>query len=280
MAGTSTEDLIRLMVGRALESTYPKHDVELGSVVLDVKHVTCERLGVTDVSLAVRRGEIVGLAGLVGAGRTQFAEALFGLAPIDGGEVYLDGRRVQIDSPDDAVRAGLAYVPEDRRRHGVVLAMPIASNVTLASLRRVSTRGFLRFRAELKAALEYIERFRIKAPSAETATKNLSGGNQQKVALARWLMTEPKVLILDEPTQGIDVGAKAEIYQLIGELARRGLGILMISSDMPEVLGLSDRVAVMAKGRIAGVLAREQATPFSVLELALGHTTGREATLQ
>jgi rhamnose transport system ATP-binding protein len=226
-----------------------------------------------DISLAVRRGEILGLAGLIGSGRTQFAEALFGLAPVEAGEVYVDGRRVLIHSPDHALRAGLAYLPEDRRRHGVILDMSVAANTTLASLRRISTRGFLRFSAEQEAAMDFMKRLRIKTPAADTAAKNLSGGNQQKVALARWLMTEPKVLILDEPTQGIDVAAKAEIYQVVGELARRGLGILMISSDMPEVLGLSDRLAIMTKGRISGILRREEATPHAVLELALGHAT-------
>lgn len=280
MQETSSDDLIRLMVGRVLESTYPKHDVKLGAAALEVRNLSCRQLGVTDISLSVRRGEIVGLAGLVGSGRTQFAEALFGLAPADAGEIYVDGNRAGIHSPGDATRAGLAYVPEDRRRHGVILDMSIAANTTLASLRRVSSRGFLRFRAERKAAREFIDRLRIKSPSAEIAVKNLSGGNQQKVALARWLMTDPKVLILDEPTQGIDVGAKAEIYQLIGGLAHRGLGILLISSDMPEVLGLSDRVAVMAKGRIAGILTRDEASPFRVLALALGHAAAGEAMRQ
>jgi rhamnose transport system ATP-binding protein len=280
MADTTSEDLIRLMVGRALKSTYPKHDVEIGPVVLEVRNLSSKHTGVVDVSLTVRRGEIVGLAGLVGSGRTQFAEALLGLTTPDKSEVILDGRRVQIQNPSDAVRAGLAYVPEDRRRHGVILDMSVASNVTLPSLRRISNCGFLRFGTEWNAAREFVERFRIKTPSVEAPTKNLSGGNQQKVALARWLMTDPKVLILDEPTQGIDVGAKAEIYRLIGELARRGMAILMISSDMPEVLGLSDRVAVMSNGRIAGVLARMEATPYSVLELALAHATAGGETLQ
>jgi rhamnose transport system ATP-binding protein len=270
MAETTSADLIRLMVGRELASTYPKHDVELGAVALDVRNLTCKRFGVRDISLAVHHGEIVGLAGLVGSGRTQFAEALFGLAPIDGGEIYVDGRSVLIHSPDDALRAGLAYLPEDRRRHGVILDMSVEANTTLASLRRISRRGFVRFSAERESAMEFIKRLRIKSPSPETATKNLSGGNQQKVALARWLMTEPRVLVLDEPTQGIDVAAKAEIYELIGDLARRGLGVLMISSDMPEVLGLSDRIAVMSKGRISGMLNRHEATPDAVLELALG----------
>jgi rhamnose transport system ATP-binding protein len=274
MTEMTSEDLIRLMVGRELQSAYPKHDIQLGPVTLDVRNLRCKRAGLVEASLTVRRGEIVGLAGLVGSGRTQFAECLFGLTPIDSGEIYLDGGRLRANSPNEASRAGLAYVPEDRRRHGVILEMSVAANCTLASLARISKRGLLQPRLEQKAVLELIEQLHIKAPSVASPAKNLSGGNQQKVALARWLMTEPKVLILDEPTQGIDVGAKAEIYHLIGEFARRGLAILMISSDMQEILGLSDRVAVMAKGRIVGVLAREEAAPNLVLELALGHVTG------
>jgi rhamnose transport system ATP-binding protein len=272
MQGVTTSELIRMMVGRDLDTVFPKHDVPLGETALEIRNLRCQRLGVKNVSLSVRRGEIVGLAGLVGSGRTQFAEALFGLAAIDGGEVFVNRQPVRIQSPADAVRLGLAYVPEDRRRHGVILELPISLNTTLASLDKVSSSGLLRLRAERNIAQEYKELLGVKAPSAETLAKNLSGGNQQKVALARWLMTEPKILILDEPTQGIDVGAKAEIYRLIGELAQKGLAILMISSEMPEILGMSDRVAVMVKGEIAAVLDRKDATPHSVLELALGHT--------
>jgi len=226
---------------------------------------------VENVSLAVRRGEIVGLAGLAGSGRTQFAEVLFGLAPRDGGEVLVDGKRVEIRSAADAVRLGIAYVPEDRRRHGVILKMAVAANTTLASLGSISKGGFLQFAKEKKTALGFISRLSVKTPSEDTPAGNLSGGNQQKVALARWLMTDPKILILDEPTQGIDVGAKTEIYRLIRQLAAKGLAILMISSETEEILGMSDRVAVMTKGRIAGILDRATATPYNLLELALGH---------
>jgi rhamnose transport system ATP-binding protein len=271
MQDVTTTELIRMMVGRELDSVFPKHDVKLGETALDVRNLRCRHLGVKRVSLSVRKGEIVGLAGLVGSGRTQFAEALFGLAPIDGGEVLVNGVPVRIDSPADAVRLGLAYVPEDRRRHGVILEMPVALNTTLASLDKVSTNGLLRLRAERGVAKEFKERLGIKAPSAQTLARNLSGGNQQKVALARWLMTEPKILILDEPTQGIDIGAKSEIYRLIGELAQGGLAILMISSEMPEILGMCDRVAVMVKGEIAAILDRKDATAHAVLELAIGH---------
>lgn len=280
MKGTSTHDLIRLMVGREVTAVFPKHHVELGDTALEVRDISCKRLGIRNVSLSVHRGEILGLAGLVGSGRTQFAEALFGLAPIDGGEVYVEGNRVRINSPADAVRFGFAYVPEDRRRHGVILDMSVATNATLASLNKLFKNGFLRFETEQKMAREFSQRLGVKTASIDTLAKNLSGGNQQKVALARWLMTDPKILILDEPTQGIDVGAKSEIYQLIVKLAENGLAILMISSETPEILGMSDRVAVMAKGEIVAILNREEATPYALLELALGHcpavTDGKE----
>jgi len=201
------------------------------------------------------------------------------LAPLDSGQVLLDGQPLAIQLPADAVKAGLAYVPEDRRRHGVILELSIAVNSTLASLRKISdAKGFLNSAAERQLANDSIAKLGVKAPSANTLVRNLSGGNQQKVALARWLMTEPKVLILDEPTQGIDVGAKSEIYQLIGRLAASGLAILMISSETPEILGLSDRIAVMAKGEIVGVLDRAEATPQLILEMALGHGRQEEQT--
>jgi rhamnose transport system ATP-binding protein len=263
--------LVRMMVGRELATVFPERNCTPGEEVLAVHNLSCTTRGVHDVSLTVRRGEVLGLAGLVGSGRTQFAETLFGLSPADGGRIYVEGKQVEITSPARAVDLGIAYVPEDRRRHGVVMDFPITLNSTLASLGRVSSGGFLQFQHEKELASEYYDRFRVKAPSIETPVKNLSGGNQQKVSLARWLMTEPRILILDEPTQGIDVGAKTEIYTLIGELAVRGLAILLISSELPEVLGVSDRIAVMHKGRIAGILGRKDAEPHLVMELALGH---------
>ncbi|HMF77852.1 MAG TPA: sugar ABC transporter ATP-binding protein [Bryobacteraceae bacterium] len=279
MNGTTNQDLIRLMVGREWKAEFPRSDAkmtgaELGDTMLEVKNITCKQLGVNDVSLTVRRGEILGLAGLVGSGRTQFAEALFGLAPLDGGEIYVNGQRAVIHSPVDALRLGLAYLPEDRRRHGVILEMSVAMNITLASLQKISNNGFLSAESERTKSEEFTQSLRVKTPSTETLAKNLSGGNQQKVALARCLMTDPKILILDEPAQGIDVGAKFEIYHLLEKLSRSGLAILMISSDTPEILGMCDRIAVMAKGRIAGVLHRQDATPFAVLDLALGHRAG------
>jgi rhamnose transport system ATP-binding protein len=275
MQEMTSAGLIRLMVGRELEAVFPKRTDRPGDTALDVRHLSCSRRGVHDVTLELRQGEVLGLAGLVGSGRTQFAETLFGLSLADGGTVHVDGKEVSITSPQRALELGLAYVPEDRRRHGVVMDFSIAYNATLASLEKISSNGFLQFDREEELSDEYYQRFRVKAPSVETPVRNLSGGNQQKVSLARWLMTEPRILILDEPTQGIDVGAKSEIYTLIAELAERGLAILLISSELPEILGMSDRIAVMHKGRITGILDAGEADAHRVMELALGHEGGQ-----
>jgi rhamnose transport system ATP-binding protein len=274
IADVDRAELIRLMVGREITTVFPKQEVPLGDVVLELRGVGCHAAGVGGVSLTVRAGEIVGLAGLVGAGRTELARVLFGLTPADAGEILLRGRPVVIDSPARAVALGIAYVPEDRRRHGVILNMPVAPNTSLAILKRISTLGWLDFAGERTLARSFVGRLGIKVASLDAPVSDLSGGNQQKVAVARWLATDPAVLILDEPTQGIDVGAKAEIHRLMGELADRGLAILMISSELPEVLGMSDRVAVMHAGTLAGVLDRTEATQEKVLALALGHAIG------
>jgi rhamnose transport system ATP-binding protein len=254
-----------------LSAVFPKTTVPLGETLFETKALCCRETGTRDVSLSVRAGEILGLAGLVGSGRTELAHVLFGHAPADSGQIFLGGNPVVIDSPRAAIDLGIAYVPEDRRRHGVVMEMPIAANTTLAVLRKISRGGLIDFAAERKLAGSFAQQFAIKAQSLDSAVATLSGGNQQKVALARWLATEPSVLILDEPTQGVDVGAKAEIHRLMGELAGRGLAIIMISSELPEILGMSDRIAVMHEGAVAGVLTREAATQEKVLELALGH---------
>jgi rhamnose transport system ATP-binding protein len=228
---------------------------------------------VRDVTLSVRAGEIVGLAGLVGAGRTELARTLFGLTPADRGEILVRGRPVSIREPADAIAEGIAYLPEDRRRHGVVLEMPISANLTLASLRRLSRFGAIDFERERGLAEEYVQRLGVKTPSLFAPVSTLSGGNQQKVALGRWLITDPSVLILDEPTQGIDVGAKSEIHMLMTKLAERGVAILMISSELPEVLGMSDRIAVMRGGAVVEVIDRAAATQEEILARALGHTS-------
>lgn len=252
MQGVTQAELIGLMVGRELSAVFPKKDVALGDVVFEVRG---------PVSFTVRAGEILGLAGLVGAGRTELAEAIFGLRPAPGIEVLLRGKPVR-----HAVAEGLAYVPEDRRHHGLIMEMPIAENITLASLRGL----FLDFAAERALAEEYKDRLAVKAPSTRVRVDSLSGGNQQKVVIARWLATKPAVLILDEPTQGVDVGAKSEIHRIMGELAAQGLAVIMISSELPEILGMSDRIAVMRAGRIEGMLDRAEATQERVLALGLG----------
>ena len=269
--GFTRADLIRLMVGREISAIFPKRTVPLGEVVLETRGLGSRAAGVRDVSLSVRAGEILGLAGLGGSGRTEFAETLFGLTPPDAGQVLLNGSPVRIASPADAIhRHRIAYLPEDRPRHGVVLEMPIAANTSLADLRAVSRHGLLDAAAERGLARGFVERLRIKTDSLYTPAGALSGGNQQKVALARWLATKPALLILDEPTQGVDVGSKSEIHALMTDLAEEGVAILMISSELNEILGMSDRIAVMHAGSLAGILSRAEATQERILSLALG----------
>jgi rhamnose transport system ATP-binding protein len=265
-------ELIRLMVGRDINAIFPKRDVEIGEVVLETRGLTCHVRSLRNISLTVRRGEILGLAGLVGSGRTELAETLFGLSPADGGEILLNGRAVRIESPADAIDAGIAYLPEDRRQHGVVLEMPIAANASLAKLSALSPYGLIDFAAERMLARTFVQKLRVKTPSIYAEAGSLSGGNQQKVALARWLAIEPSLMILDEPTQGVDIGSKSEIHEMMVNLAEQGLAIVMISSELPEILGMSDRIAVMHGGVIAGVLARAEATQERILALALGHS--------
>jgi rhamnose transport system ATP-binding protein len=269
---TLTEaSLIKLMVGREVSAIYPSAESEPGDVVLSLRKLGCSFSGVRDVSLDVRAGEIVGLAGLVGAGRTELARILFGITPADGGEIILNSQRVTIRSPQEAVAHGIAYVPEDRRRHGVILEMPIAHNMTMAIHRRIFSSAWLRFGAERALALDFIRNLDVRTSGPEAPGGSLSGGNQQKVSLARWLATKPKLLILDEPTQGVDVGAKSEIHKIIRQLAKEGLAVLMISSDLPEILGMSDRIAVMRGGTIAAMLPGKS-NAHTVMTAALGQT--------
>jgi rhamnose transport system ATP-binding protein len=268
-AGLTRQALIALMIGRELSAVFPKRPVPHGDIAIDVRGIRNRAAGLRDISFSVRRGEIFGVAGLVGSGRTQLAETLFGLTPPDAGDILRDGTPVSIDSPAAAIAAGIAYVPEDRRQHGVVLDMSIAENASLASLDRVARNGLIDAAAEHRAAQAHVDRLRIKTSSVDDAVGTLSGGNQQKVALARWLSTTPSVLILDEPTQGVDVGSKAEIHDLMQQLAERGLAIIMISSELPEILGMSDRVAVMHAGGIRAILDRGEATQARVMALAL-----------
>jgi rhamnose transport system ATP-binding protein len=261
--------LIGMMVGREISAIFPKRDVPQGDTVIELRHVSNRTVGLRDISISARSGEILGVAGLVGSGRTQLAETLFGLTPADSGEILIGGAPVRITSPTQAIRLGVGYVPEDRSQHGVILDLPIAANTSLANLASVSRHGLINRNLESGLALRYLDQLRIKAPSIYTETGALSGGNQQKVALARWLAISPRILILAEPTQGVDVGSKSEIHSLMMDLAARGMAIIMISSELPEILGMSDRIAVMRHGRIAGVLTRLEASQQKVLSLAV-----------
>jgi rhamnose transport system ATP-binding protein len=259
-----------MMVGRELTALFPKQSVTPGDVIFETRKLGCRDTGVHDVTLQVRAGEILGISGLVGSGRTELANVLFGLTPGEG-EILVRGEPASLSSPQDAVRLGLAYAPEDRRRFGAILPMSIAANTSLASLSSIAPHGFLDFDAERETALRLATQLDVRAPSIFTPVATLSGGNQQKVMLARWLATKPSVMILDEPTQGVDVSAKAEIHSLIGALAQAGTAIILISSELPEILGMSDRIAVMRRGTVVATMSRSEATPQKLLALALGH---------
>jgi ABC-type sugar transport system ATPase subunit len=264
-----TDQIISLMVGRTLDDMFHKEVAEIGAPVLEVKGLT--RKGVVkDVSFTLRCGEILGFAGLVGAGRTETARLLFGADQRDGGEILLDGKAVDLSSPHDAAQIGLGLVPEDRTNHGLVLKLPVQENIVLATLDRHSRARFVDRRATERTAIEYVNRLTIRTPHLRQKAMFLSGGNQQKVVLAKWLASHPKVLILDEPTRGIDVGAKAEVHALMSQLAQTGMGIIMISSELPEILGMSDRILVMHEGRVAGILDRAEATQEKIMALASG----------
>jgi rhamnose transport system ATP-binding protein len=261
--------LIRLMVGREVAQIYPAAESAPGAVVLSLNQLGCRSSGVNNVSFDVRAGEIFGLGGLVGAGRTELARILFGLTPADSGTITLGGQPLTLRTPQAAVAHGIAYVPEDRRRHGVVLDLPIAHNLTMAIHRRLFPTTWLRFGAERALTLDYIRDLAVKCSGPEARGGSLSGGNQQKVALARWLATKPKLLILDEPTQGVDVGAKSEIHKIVRRLAKEGLAVILISSDLPEVIGMSDRIGVMGGGTLRAILPGGS-DPHVVMAAALG----------
>ncbi len=271
VAAINQATLIKMMVGREVTQNYPKRTTPLGAVVLRLENLGCARAGVQDVSFSLHAGEIFGLAGLVGAGRTELARILFGLTPADSGEIRLHEKSVALSSPQAAVARGIAYVPEDRRRHGVVLEMALEENISMASHRRLFPRRWLQTAAEDRLARGFIRDLAIKCAGPSALGGSLSGGNQQKVALARWLATKPIVLILDEPTQGVDIGAKGEIHKIVRQLAHEGIAVLLISSDLPEVLGMSDRIGVMRAGRLTAILPRGS-DAATVMSAALGQS--------
>jgi ABC-type sugar transport system ATPase subunit len=253
----SEDTLIRLMVGRKIE-LYPKEKVTIGPPVLEVRNLS-DGKRIKDVSFTVRQGEIVGIAGLIGAGRTEVARMIFGVDPKKSGQILVNGVEQHIKTPMDAVTALIGLVPEDRKLQGLVLGMDVEENITLALIHRISRfLGLVRQDLEHKLGAEYCQRLDIQTPSLRQITRNLSGGNQQKVVIAKWLSMQSKMLILDEPTRGVDVGAKAEVHAIMSRLAAQGVGILMISSELPEIIGMSDRALVMCNGRITGEFTREE----------------------
>ncbi len=268
-AETTRDSLISMMVGRELTNLFPKEQVPIGEVVLSVRNLT--RQGkVYDVSFDLRSGEILGLAGLMGAGRTEIIEGIFGIAKIDSGEVLIRGRKVEIKGPSDAIQQGMALLTEDRKLTGIMGVLPVRDNMVIASLANYGRAGVLNLRLINQICSQEKTRLDIKTPSMDQLIRNLSGGNQQKVLVSRWLLTTPDILILDEPTRGIDVGAKAEIHRLMSLLAREGKAIIMISSELPEILGMSDRVLVMHEGHLTGEFNREDATQENILRAATG----------
>ena len=279
-AGATEDGLIRMMVGRtrselfhseerfAAEAMTPLPD----DVVLEVRGLSRQgtvmdeaAVVLDEVSFTLRRGEILGMAGLVGAGRTETVRAIFGADKFDRGEVLIDGKPAKIESPMDAINYGIGFVPEDRKAQGLVLSLNVRDNAALATLRQISRFGFVRLGVEQQAVNEYAQRLQIRTPSLEQLVLRLSGGNQQKVVIAKWLMRKPRILIMDEPTRGIDVGAKAEIYRLMTQLAESGVSIIMISSELPEVLAMSDRIVCMSRGRVTAILNHTEATPEVVM---------------
>ena len=274
IADLTPDEVVRRMVGRELSTLFPKHDAQVGDAVLSVHRLTREGV-FFDVSFEVRAGEIVALAGLVGAGRSEVARAIFGVDKPDAGHAEVEGRRLPAGRPLAAMRAGVGFVPEDRRQQGLVMDLSIARNATMTRTASLARFGLVRRAAEHELAREWAARLQLKFHRIDDPAGFLSGGNQQKVVLAKWLATEPRVLIVDEPTRGIDVGTKAEVHRLLGELAGRGIAVLMISSELPEVLGMADRVLVMHEGRLVDELSRAEADEESVIRAATGQ--GRAA---
>ncbi len=269
LAAVTKEDIIRMMVGRNLEQQYPKAESLRGEEALRVEGL--KRDGVLhDITFNAFTGEILGIAGLVGAGRSELMRAVFGADPIDAGEVFIFGKQIDVRSPQQAIRAGVGLLPEDRKQQGLVLMLSVLHNMSMASLDKLTSRVFLRRGDERKQAGEFVEKLRISTPSVNQQVQYLSGGNQQKVVLAKWLASRSKILIFDEPTRGIDVGAKVEVYNLMNTLVQSGVAVIMVSSEMPELLGMSDRILVMHEGRLAAEFSREEATEEKILAAAMG----------
>lgn len=270
MCETTIDELIKLMVGREITNKFPKLEVEAGDILMEAKHL--RRAGIfNDINFQLRQGEILGVSGLMGAGRTEVMRAIFGMDPLDSGEIYIGGKKAEIKSPADAIRNQIGFVTENRRDEGLVLLMDVKQNITLGTLSKFLSKPFkLNLNKEVAEAQSFIDKLKIKCVGCTQRTGTLSGGNQQKTVIAKWLISKSKILIMDEPTRGIDVGAKLEIYQIMNELVKNGVGIIMISSELPEILGMSDRILVMYRGEITGELNRKEANQEKIMRYATG----------
>lgn len=261
--------LITQMVGRTISNIFPKEEAEIGETILELRNLTIKGV-FENVSFKVRKGEILGLAGLVGAGRTEVARSIFGLDPLDSGDIILEGENIKVEKPVDVIEKGIAMLSEDRKAVGLILGRSVLENISLPNLKMFAPGLFIDSKKEAESANKMIDMLRIKVTSKDTIVNTLSGGNQQKVVLAKWLLGKIKVLILDEPTRGIDVGSKSEIHRLMSELAKQGLAVIMISSELPEIMGMSDRIIVMQEGKLRGELTREEASQERIMTLATG----------
>jgi len=266
---TDRNELIRLMVGREIKELVPKKNVKKGNEVFRVSNLNRGKI-LKNISFSIQEGEILGIAGLMGAGRTEIARSIFGLDKKDSGDIYLDGRKIRVNNPADAINSGIGFITEDRKDEGLILPLSVGQNITMASLNDFSLLFHLNLRKEREIASQYVEKLAIKTPSLDQKVLNLSGGNQQKTIIAKWLMTKSKVFIFDEPTRGIDVGAKTEVYKLINELVAQGASILLISSELPEIIEICDRVLVVHRGEIVKSFIREEFDQESILHFATG----------
>jgi len=263
------DDIVQMMIGRTIGERFPKRDVKIGEEVLRVEGLTHEKL-FRNVSFSVRAGEVLGFSGLMGAGRTEIMQAIFGNIPVKEGKVFIEGKEVSIKNPRQAIKAGIGFITEDRKTEGLLLEKSIAENIEIANLNKISKNSVLQKNKQKEIVKKGIEEFRIRCFGPDHECHNLSGGNQQKVVLAKWIYTDPKILILDEPTRGVDIGAKKEIYSVINDLAAKGVAVILVSSELPEVLGMSDRITVVHEGRITGTLSAEEADQAKVMTLATG----------
>ncbi|MCR4907819.1 MAG: sugar ABC transporter ATP-binding protein [Lachnospiraceae bacterium] len=274
ISNTNMDELIRMMIGRDLSNRFPERNVEIGETVFEIQGLTFGKV-FQDISFKVHKGEVLGVAGLMGAGRTEIMQSVFGSVPFDSGKILVDGKEVKIKKPGDAISLGIGYITEDRKIEGLMLDKSIRENLGLANLESISGSGMIERPKEKKLCEEAIGKFDIKCFSEETKSGDLSGGNQQKVVLAKWILRNPRILILDEPTRGVDVGAKEEIYNIINELAGNGVAVLMISSELPELIGMSDRIIVIHEGHLSGELDRNELDEEKIMTLATGGSLGK-----